>query len=140
MPPVTEAQIAELVDNFYGKVRVDPLIGPIFESALGGEWGPHLAKMRSFWSTVVLASHTYKGNPMIVHLNLPRLTQAHFDRWLGLWRETTAEICDEPAAAMFVQKAEMIAERFLFAISSYRDSLADSEDTQADVQPKLQSA
>lgn len=126
MPPVTESEIAELVDNFYGKIRVDPLLGPIFAAVIGEDWGPHLEKMRRFWATVMLASRTYKGNPMIAHLNLPRLTRAHFDRWLELWRETTAEVCGEPAAGLFVQKAEMIADRLLSSISVYRDSLLDS--------------
>ncbi|MEO6829165.1 MAG: group III truncated hemoglobin [Acidobacteriaceae bacterium] len=126
MPPVTESEIAELVDNFYGKIRVDPVLGPIFAAVIGEDWGPHLEKMRRFWATVMLASRTYKGNPMIAHLNLPRLTRAHFDRWLELWRETTAEVCSEPTAALFVLKAEMIADRLLSSISVYRDSLLDS--------------
>ncbi|MGH9617712.1 MAG: group III truncated hemoglobin [Acidobacteriaceae bacterium] len=123
MPQVTEPEIATLVDDFYGKIRIDPLLGPIFASAIGEDWGPHLAKMRAFWSTAMLASRTYKGNPMLVHLNLPRLTRDHFNRWLGLWRQTTAEICSEPVASLFVRKAEMIAERLLDGISAYRDSL-----------------
>jgi|SRR5665213_569558 len=126
MPPVTESQIAELVDNFYGKIRTDPVLGPIFASVIGEDWGPHLAKMRAFWSTVILASRTYKGNPMMAHMNLPQLKWEQFDRWLKLWRETTAEVCGEPVASLFVQKAETIAGRFLHAISAYHDSLSDS--------------
>ena len=121
MPPVSESKIAELVDDFYGKIRIDPLIGPIFATAIGEDWGPHLAKMRTFWSSVMLASGTYKGNPMIAHLNLPRLTREHFDCWLALWRQTTAEVCGKSVASLFVQKAEMIGERLLDGISAYRD-------------------
>jgi hemoglobin len=122
MPPVSESKIAELVDDFYRKIRIDPLIGPIFATAIGEDWGPHLQKMRTFWSSVMLASRTYKGNPMVAHMNLPRLTREHFNRWLALWRQTTAEICGEPVASLFVQKAEMIGERLLEGISAYRDS------------------
>ena len=122
MPPVTESMIAELVDDFYGKIRVDPLLGPIFDSAIGDNWDLHLQKMKAFWSTVMLASRTYKGNPMIAHMNLPQLTSEHFSRWLGLWRQTTAERCSEPAASLFVRQAEMIGERLLAGISAYRDS------------------
>ncbi len=125
MQTTTEPEIAELVDNFYGKIRTDLVLGPIFASVIGDDWGPHLQKMKNFWSTVMLASRTYKGNPMMAHLNLPRLSRAHFDRWLQLWRETTAEICGEPAASLFVEKAEMIGDRLLHAISAYRDSLPD---------------
>jgi hemoglobin len=126
MPPVTESIIAELVDDFYGKIRIDPLLGPIFASAIGDNWGPHLHKMKAFWSTVMLASRTYKGNPMVAHMNLPQLTCEHFNRWLGLWRQTTTEICSEPAASLFVRKAEMIGERLLAGISAYRDALNGS--------------
>jgi len=122
MPQITEKQIAELVDTFYGKVRADQLIGPIFAAAVGEDWDPHLVKMRAFWATVMLASRTYKGNPMMAHLNLPRLTQEHFERWLDLWRQTTSEVCGERAASKFVEKAEMIAERFLQTISLYHDA------------------
>jgi hemoglobin len=128
MPPVTETEIAELVDNFYGKIRTDPFLGPIFASAIGEDWGPHLEKMRAFWSSVMLGARTYKGNPMIAHMSLPRLTRGHFDRWLALWRQTTAQICDESTALLFVRKAEMIAERLLYGVSAYHDSLAASAD------------
>jgi hemoglobin len=119
MPPhLTESEISQLVDSFYGKIREDSLLGPIFASAIGDDWGPHLRKMKAFWATVMLASRTYKGNPMLAHLKLPRLTQGHFNRWLDLWRECTSEICAPAIAALFVSKAEMIAERLLAGISS----------------------
>lgn len=120
MPTVTEEDIATLVNEFYGKVRYDSLLGPIFTDAIGADWGPHLAKMRAFWSSVLLASRTYKGNPMMAHLQLPpRLTAAHFQRWLDLWRETAAEHCSPDVAYQFVQRAEMIGDRLLQAITLY---------------------
>jgi hemoglobin len=119
MEDFSEEQIAELVDRFYARVRGDEMLGPIFEAAIGDHWGPHLARMRAFWSSVMLASRTYKGNPMVAHLNLPRLTREHFDRWLERWRQTTGELCTESAAAQFISKAEMIAERLLGTISLY---------------------
>ena len=119
MATLSEEHIAELVDRFYARVRGDELLGPIFEAAIGDEWIPHLTKMRAFWSTVMLASRTYKGNPMIAHLNLPRLTREHFDRWLEIWRQTAGELYAEPVAGQFIQKAEMIAERLLETISLY---------------------
>lgn len=119
MDDISEEQIAELVDRFYARVRGDEMLGPIFEAAIGDHWEPHLAKMRAFWSSVMLAARTYKGNPMVAHLNLPRLTREHFDRWLEMWRQTTGELCSEPAAAQFVGKAEMIADRLLGTISLY---------------------
>lgn len=116
---VTETEIATLVDAFYSKVREDELLGPIFADAIGDNWEPHLTKMKAFWSSVLLASRTYKGNPMMSHLRLPRLTHVHFNRWLELWRETAPQVCSESSAALFIQKAEMIGERLLYAISMY---------------------
>lgn len=118
---VNENSIAAMVDNFYGAVRRDRLLGPIFADAIGEHWIAHLAKMKAFWSSVLLASRTYKGNPMIAHLRLPRLTEAHFERWLELWHETAAALCSRQLAELFVQRAETIGARLLYAISHYHD-------------------
>jgi hemoglobin len=118
----SEEQIKELVDCFYSRVREDELLGPVFADAIGENWGDHLAKMCAFWSTVVLASRRYKGNPMQVHIELPRLNENHFERWLSLWRFTTSELLGETHARIFVWKAEFIAERLLSAIDLYHYS------------------
>ncbi len=125
MPPyetLTEECIADLVNTFYGRVREDRLLWPVFTRAIGPDWGRHLAKMNAFWSSVLLASCVYKGNPMIAHLQLPRLTERHFDRWLELWRETASERCSEDVAAAFVRRAESIGARLLYAVSAYHDA------------------
>ncbi|HEX3435430.1 MAG TPA: group III truncated hemoglobin [Pseudacidobacterium sp.] len=122
---VNEEQIATLVDTFYTRVRQDDTLGPVFERAIGDEWEPHLEKMRAFWSSLVLASGRYKGNPMMTHmLLLPRIGMQHFERWLSLWRQTTAELFPERVAAVFVRKAESMAERLLETIDQYHASLA----------------
>jgi len=119
---VSEDSIAELVDTFYGKIRDDQILGPIFAQAIGTDWNPHLEKMKAFWSTVLLASRSYKGSPMMAHLQLPRLARHHFERWLQLWSETVEGLCTEKVAAIFIQKAQMIAERLLNAIATYHES------------------
>ena len=43
--PLSEDAIRDLVNRFYIKVRTDPELGPIFERAIPGDWGPHLATM-----------------------------------------------------------------------------------------------
>jgi len=120
----SEEQIKELVDCFYSRVRQDALLGPVFARAIGDHWEEHLTKMSDFWSTVMLASRRYKGNPMQVHIDLPRLEQGHFERWLSLWRITTSELLDGAHAQMFVKKAEFMAERLISAIDLYQDSPA----------------
>lgn len=121
---IDENSIASMVDGFYGVIRQDRLLGPIFNDAIGEEWGPHLEKMKAFWSSILLASRTYKGNPMLAHLKLPRLTDTHFDRWLELWRETAARLCSKDLADIFTQRAETIGARLLGAISRHHDYFA----------------
>jgi hemoglobin len=119
---VTEHSIAEVVDTFYGRLRDDQLLGPIFAGAIGTDWGPHLDKMKSFWLSVLLASRAYKGNPMIAHLQLPRLTRHHFEPWLQLWRETVAALCSDELSSLLDRKAQMIGESLLHAITTYHES------------------
>ena len=67
-----------LVDNFYGKVRKDPLIGPIFDAVIQDRWPEHLEKMYRFWQTVLLEDHTYFGSPFPPHATLP-VEWTHFE-------------------------------------------------------------
>lgn len=109
---ISETAIALLVRRFYTKVHGDPLLAPVFHTALGFDraaWEPHLQVMDSFWSSVMLTSGRYKGNPVAVHLALPRLTPAMFERWLALFAETAHEVFAEPLAEAFVAKAHLIA-------------------------------
>ena len=111
---VTEPAIAALVDRFYGKVRRDPVIGPIFNNAID-DWDDHLAKLRAFWSSVMLTSGRYKGNPMAKHMTQP-IEPPFFDRWLALWRETVGETFTPDIAARFAEKAERIGDSLKLAL------------------------
>lgn len=105
-----EKDLEQLVDRFYAKVRDDGMIGPLFNSAVT-DWPEHLEKLTAFWSSVMLTSGRYKGNPMAAHLrHAGHIEPAMFDRWLALWRETASELLDAPAAAAIAEKAERIAE------------------------------
>lgn len=104
-------------------MRQDATLGPVFERAIGGEWEPHLERMRAFWSSLLLASGRYKGNPMIKHLMLlPRIGRQHFERWLNLWRQTAADLLPPQAAAIFISRAESIADRLLSSVDQYHGS------------------
>ena len=67
---IDEAMIDALVEGFYARVREDGLIGPIFADRIT-DWGPHLAQMKLFWSSVALSTGVYQGRPMPKHLPLP---------------------------------------------------------------------
>ena len=111
---ITELAIAALVERFYSKARRDPMIGPVFDAAVE-DWETHLHTLRDFWSSVMLTTGRYKGNPMAAHVKHP-IEPAFFDRWLALWRETAAELFAPPIADRFRDKAERIAESLKLAL------------------------
>ena len=112
---ITEPAIAALVTRFYGKARRDPTIGPLFEQAVG-DWDAHMSKLCDFWSSVMLTSGRYKGNPMAAHIKQSKIEPAFFERWLALWHETAGEVFAPAAAAQFDLKAERIAESLKLAL------------------------
>lgn len=121
---ISEAEIARVVPAFYAKVRQDPMLGPIFNDAIG-DWPEHLEKLQAFWSSVMLASGRYKGQPMPAHVrHEARITPAAFARWLELWAETTSDLLSPEAAAAMQEKAARIAESLALGIQFYRDRQA----------------
>ena len=109
-PHVDEAMIERLVRHFYAEVRRDPAIGPIFNRVIIGDWEPHLRTMMAFWSSVMLMSGRYKGQPMAKHLALDGVRPTHFARWLALFAQSAHAVCPPDVAAIFVDRAERIAQ------------------------------
>ncbi|HTO39531.1 MAG TPA: group III truncated hemoglobin [Rhizomicrobium sp.] len=105
---VDEAMIKTLVHTFYGKVRPDPMLGPVFDRAIGDNWDVHLQKMCDFWSSVMLMSGRFKGNPMVAHMRLKTVTPKYFERWLELFAETAHEVCPADAAEAFIARSQNI--------------------------------
>jgi hemoglobin len=105
---ITESRISSLVESFYTKVRLDPEIGPIFNVTVD-DWAHHLATLKDFWSSILLASGRYKGDPVQRHFQL-RLDPHHFERWLALFAETAREQFPEKTAATIIEKSHRIAE------------------------------
>lgn len=106
--------LRDLVLGFYGEVRRDPMLGPIFAARIV-DWGPHLERMVAFWSSVALMTGRYHGRPVPAHIPLP-IGQAHFDRWLALFRATARETCTPAGAAHVIARAERIARSLLIAV------------------------
>lgn len=100
------ANLEILVGSFYERVRADTMIGPIFNDAID-DWPTHLRLLTDFWSSVVLRSGTYRGNPMSKHRQHPIRAQ-HFERWLALWQQTVDELYDDAAAAQLQAYAQRI--------------------------------
>ena len=105
-----EAALPALLERFYARVRADAELGPVFNDAVE-DWGHHLATLADFWSSVMLTSGRYKGNPMAVHLrHADRIPSELFGRWLAIWTETTSEMMSLPVAAVMQAKAARIAQ------------------------------
>ena len=105
---IDEADVRQLVDAFYGKVRRDELLAPIFEPVIGNNWDHHLGRMTDFWSTLLLYTRKFSDDPLTKHLPLA-LTKEHFDRWLLLFHETLDELFQGQIAENAKKRAYSIA-------------------------------
>ena len=111
-------------ERFYGKIRQDTLLGPIFAERVG-DWGLHLGRMKQFWRSVLHASGEFSGNPMVKHIVIPGLEERHFAHWLTLFYATLRE--EEPtdeATRTVAERARMIADSLLTGIETQRSGLA----------------
>ena len=104
---LNDANLTQLVHGFYGRVRADALLAPIFADHIS-DWGPHLEKLVDFWSSVALMTGRYHGAPMPKHLPLP-IEAEHFERWLELFQQTAIETCPPDGAALVIDRAHRIA-------------------------------
>ncbi|MEO9022312.1 MAG: group III truncated hemoglobin [Ginsengibacter sp.] len=114
-----------LVDTFYGKVREDELIGPVFDEKIQNRWPEHLAKMYTFWQTILLGEHTYYGSPFPPHAQLP-VEKIHFERWLSLFSQTLEELFTGKVAEEAIWRANKMAEMFQYKIQHYRSNSMNS--------------
>jgi hemoglobin len=91
-------EIRGMVDAFYAVVRVDPLLGPIFEGRVT-DWDLHLDRMTSFWSAVLLAHPGFRGDPVGKHRGMSELEPHHYDRWLELFGKVLGGLFEPEMAA-----------------------------------------
>ena len=123
---IDEDMIEQLVHGFYARIRADSLLGPIFNSRIH-DWSPHLQRMCHFWSSVVLSSGVYHGQPMRMHLPLP-VEARHFDRWLELFEQTARHLFSEPIAQYFMERARRIARSLELGIASAHGVLLGNDE------------
>ena len=133
-----EVMIRQVVFGFSDQVRADAELAPVFDARIAPEaWPHHLETMCDFWSSVLMRTGRYHGRPMPKHLALPELTDAHFHRWLSLFRITVRDLCPPAVADLFLDRAFNIAQAFRLqiAIRDGRDALAVEPFTEADLTP-----
>src|SRR5215475_5054360 len=107
---VTDESISLLIESFYAKVRRDPVLGKVFDAAIASdEWPEHLATMQRFWSSVMLTSGRYSGNPVAVHRAVAGIERSLFVDWLALFTEIASELFEAGPATEFAARAQRIA-------------------------------
>ncbi|MDX1785792.1 MAG: group III truncated hemoglobin [Roseovarius sp.] len=114
---IDEAYLSLMVDEFYTRIRTDARLGPIFESAIGDDWGPHLDRMKRFWASVALNAGSYAGKPVVVHQRLAGVVPTDFDRWLALFAATLQDTAPTPEAIQYLSlRARRIARSLRMAM------------------------
>ncbi|HET6608905.1 MAG TPA: group III truncated hemoglobin [Rhodopila sp.] len=111
-----EPRLSRLVGHFYAEVRADPLLGPLFNQAIA-DWPAHLQRLSAFWSSVMLTTGRYKGQPLPAHLrHQGEITPEMFERWLALWEDSAWQCLPPDAAAAVIAKAHRIADSLQMAL------------------------
>lgn len=103
-----ETDVDLLVNTFYIKVRNDELLDTVFAPVIKNNWDAHLQLMVGFWSTLLLYTRKYSGDPLPKHLPL-KISKEHFERWIQLFNETVDELFVGVIAENAKKRASSIA-------------------------------
>jgi len=101
-----------LVNTFYKRAVADPLIGHFFTQVAALDFEHHIPLIVSFWDSMLLGANTYRGNPMIKHIELnekSELLPAHFERLVELWQQSVTENFEGVKAGEAITRAKSIA-------------------------------
>jgi hemoglobin len=107
----TEADVILMVDSFYDKVNVDPILSPVFNDFSKVDWDKHLPIMYRFWNTLLLGKQEYMGSPFDKHIPLP-IGAEHFERWVALFHENIDDLFKGDVADQSKLRATSIAHVF----------------------------
>ncbi len=119
-----KAAIEFLVVEFYKKVKNDTEIGYIFNDVANFKWETHVPIMVSFWETMLLDKVTYKGNPMLAHIELNKktpLTPAHFAQWKKLFFDTLNENFEGEGVMEAKKRVEAMKGLMMFKIEQSKN-------------------
>ncbi|MEX0286848.1 MAG: group III truncated hemoglobin [Paracoccaceae bacterium] len=121
--PVSEEQIDQVVAAFYARVRVHPVLGPIFNDSISTDadlWRVHEAKIGRFWRNALLRQPVYDGNPMMVHAGTMAVKAHHFAIWLELFDQVLAEELPEQTARAWSKLAHRIGRGLSLGLDTAR--------------------
>lgn len=118
------ADVRLLVETFYGKIRKDKILGPIFNSIIT-DWESHLISLTDFWETQLFLKRKYYGNPVKAHQQVDdkidhSITSEHFGLWLNLWFATIDELFDGERAWIAKNRAQKMSTMLFMQIYQHR--------------------
>ncbi len=116
--------VMKLVDTFYERVKVDPVIKHFFTEVIDIDWQEHMPTMYDFWESMLLGRMSYRGNVMSKHIALDQkspLQKEHFDRWLTRWIETVDMLFVGDRAEEAKKRAKMTAPLMQYKVEQSRN-------------------
>ena len=72
-------------------------------------------KMYNFWSTILLGTMSYEGQPFPHHMKLG-INEKHFERWQALFMQTVKDNFSGATADMAMERAKNIATIFQYKL------------------------
>ncbi len=117
----TRADIENLINFFYTKVKVNATIGFIFTDVMKVNWNHHIPLIVDFWETILLDHPVYNNNAMSVHYDINKkvpLQKEHFDQWLYLFNSTVDELFEGKIATLAKTRAKSIGQIMLLKMTS----------------------
>ena len=115
---VTDAQIAAVIDDFYGAVQVHPGLGPVFAAHVR-DWDAHKVKITAFWRGAILFERGYDGNPMQVHRAAGDVRPGMFVPWLALFDAVLQRNLPEEVAAPWSALAHRIGRGLAYGLGTH---------------------
>ena len=118
--------VSVLVKEFYDKIKVDELLGPIFNDHIPNDkWPEHLSRLTDFWETNLFGVIKFKGNPALVHAQVDKkenhsIEQTHFGRWLELWFTTIDEFFEGDRAEKAKSSARKMSTGLFLVMFNHR--------------------
>lgn len=116
--------VFKLVSIFYGKVRKNEHLGPIFNEIIK-DWPEHLEKLTDFWETNLFLMRKFRGNPMTAHVSVDQkfdntIEMRHFGEWLNMWYQTLDELFDGEKANLAKNRARNMSTHLFMNIYQNR--------------------
>jgi hemoglobin len=108
----TREDIIRLLDVFYQKATIDPVIGYFFTEVVPLDMEVHIPVIADFWETVLFGRAAYKGNVLDIHKHIHQLSafkEEHFVRWVSLFKQTIDEMFSGDTCELAKQRADSIA-------------------------------